>query len=291
MHAYFDACDGDPQHYDRAPVKRVAPALLLCAVALATAACGERSEPTGSVVRLYPVTIDGPTGPPTTLEQAPKRILAVGPEMVLTLDALGVPSRIVRTGSASADEADLVLVWASSPEADSPRPTGLPVYIAADTSVRDVEQSLADLGVLVGKPLAGRRAAESVERLVAGVEQQLAGSAPVSVFLDRGFRTTYPTGSLQGDMLRAAGGRSVAGASLTQLDATTLLRLNPRFYLATSDSGTTLRSLRKDRTLKRLPAVKAGRFGIVPVRDLQPGTRVGRGVAVIARLLHSDAFR
>jgi len=272
-------------------VKRVAVALLLCAVALATAACGERSEPTGSSVDLYPVTIDGAAGPPTTVAQAPKHILAVGPEMVLALDVLRVPSRLVRTGSASTDQADLVLVWASSPEADSPRPKGLPVYIAADTSIRDVEQSLADLGVLVGKPLAGRSVAESIQRQVTDVEQRLGGSTPVSVFLDRGFRTTYATGTLQSDMLRAAGGRSVAATSLTQLDATTLLRLNPRFYLATSDSGTTLRSLRNDRTLKRLPAVKAGRFGIVPVRDLQPGARVGRGVAAIARILHSDAFR
>jgi ABC-type Fe3+-hydroxamate transport system substrate-binding protein len=299
--AYFDACDADPQpltafgcappNYDPAPVTRAGLAALLFLVALTTASCGARSEPTGATVQLFPVTIDGPAGPPTKLEHAPTRILAIGPEMSATLTALGVPRRFVRTGAGQAAGADLVLVWASSPEADARRPAGVPTYIAADASIRDVERSLADLGVLVGRPLAGRRVAESIQRRVSTVEQRLAGAEPVSVFLDRGFRTTYASGTLQGDMLRAAGGRSVAGSSLTQLDAAKLLRLNPRFYLATSDSATTLKSLRDDQTLKRLAAVRADRFGIVPVRELEPGARVGAGVAAIARLLHPDAFR
>jgi ABC-type Fe3+-hydroxamate transport system substrate-binding protein len=278
-------------------VKRVLVVIALCAVALLATACGERGEPTGASVRLYPVTVDGATGPPTTLERAPRRILAAGRQMAETLAALGVETQVVqlqRTGGEIGGAADqLVLAWASSPEADDldRRTQGLPVYIAADGTIDEVERSLDDIGVLVGEPLSGRQAAAAIERRVTRVRDAVSRQRLVTVFLDRGFRTTYSTRSLQGDMLRAAGGYSVAGASLEQLDSKTLLRLNPRVYLATSDSGTTLKSLEDDRTLKRLPAVKSHQFGIVPAQTLEPGPRIGEGVAAIARRLHPDAFR
>jgi ABC-type Fe3+-hydroxamate transport system substrate-binding protein len=69
------------------------------------------------------------------------------------------------------------------------------------------------------------------------------------------------------------------------------LKDNPDVYLATSDSGTTLASLRRNRTAKRLQAIRKGRFGILQARLARPGPTVGEALVQVARILHPDAFR
>ncbi len=268
-------------------------ALLLLAGFLATG-CGERTEPTGTTVALYPVSVTDANGTQTTLTVEPQRILAVGADMAAALPALGVGARTTTAGSPRAGRFDLVVAWASSPGARSlsrRAPGSAPSYVAADSTVGDVERSLTDLAVLVGRPLSGRRLVAKIDHNVDRVQRRLENERPVSVFLDKGFSTTVSRSSLQGQMLALAGGRSVVTSATGPLDPGQLRRFNPRYYIATSRSATTLKQLQRDPATKHLGAVRAGRFGIVPDRLLQPGPEIGAGIVAIARILHPDAFR
>src|SRR5262245_40513091 len=214
--------------------------------------------------------------------------------MAAALRALGVGSRTTTAGSTRAGRVDLVAAWASNPGArglSHRAPGSPPSYVAADGTVVDVERSLADLAVLVGRPLSGRRLVAKIDRNVNRVQRRLENERPVSVFLDKGFSTTVSRSSLQGQMLALAGGRSVVTSATGPLDPGQLRRLNPRYYIATSQSGTTLKQLRQDPATRHLAAIRAGRFGIVQDRLLRPGPDVGAGIVAIARILHPDAFR
>jgi iron complex transport system substrate-binding protein len=256
--------------------------------------CGERAEPTGTTVALYPVTVTDANGTQVTLTAEPRRILARGAAMAATLRALGVGARMTTTGTPGPGRFDLAAVWAADPGArglSHRAPGSPPGYVAADGTVVDVERSLADLAVLVGRPLSGRRLVAKIDRNVNRVQRRLENERPASVFLDKGFSTTVSRSSLQGQMLALAGGRSVVTSATGPLDPGQLRRLNPRYYIATSQSGTTLKQLRQDPATKHLGAVRAGRFGIVPDSLLRPGPDVGVGIVAIARILHPDAFR
>jgi ABC-type Fe3+-hydroxamate transport system substrate-binding protein len=275
-------------------VRAALAASLLVLVGSLVTACGERAEPTGTTVRLYPVTVTDANGTRTTLDAAPRRIFAVGKDMAAALKALGVGARTTTGANPRPGDFDLVVAWASNPGArglSRRAPGSAPGYVAADGTVAEVEHSLADLAVLVGRPLAGRHTVAKMERDVDRVQRRLENKPPVSVFLDKGFSTSVSRSSLQGQMLALAGGRSVVASARGPLDPGQLRRLNPRYYLATSRSGTTLKQLHHDPATRRLSAVRAGRFGIVPDRLLQPGPEIGAGILTIARILHPDAFR
>ena len=53
-------------------------------------ACGERSEPTGAQLRIYPVTVQGAGERPAVEHAAPQRIVPVGPGPLNILQALGL---------------------------------------------------------------------------------------------------------------------------------------------------------------------------------------------------------
>jgi ABC-type Fe3+-hydroxamate transport system substrate-binding protein len=270
-----------------------------CALALSLAACGERSEPTDTSVRIYPVTVTGASGDTTVVQAPPQRILALGSEMAATLRALGAGGRTITserlpTGGVP-ENVDLVTAWASSEQADAlaRAPDSGPVYVAADGSIEELEQSLGELGLLVARPITAREMVEDIDGSVREVTEQLGTEQPVTVFLDTGFFTTVSTQSLQGDHLAKGGGDNVAGAApeAGPFDLRHLRQLDPRWYLATSDSGTTLKRLRRNPATRDLSAVRAGRFAVVPTLLLEPGPGVGEGVERIARILHPDAFR
>jgi iron complex transport system substrate-binding protein len=150
------------------------------------------------------------------------------------------------------------------------------------------------LGSLVGRPVDARRLVAGVRSEVDRVERRLAGAAPVSVFIDTGLFITVPTRSLLGDLVHLAHGRSVAGPHPggEPVRPRRIAELNPTVYLTTSDSGVTLRALRRDRAARSIPAVRAGRFAVVPSELVsRAGPRIGAGFAAVAEALHPDAFR
>jgi iron complex transport system substrate-binding protein len=289
--------------------------------ALLTTGCGERSEPVGALPQPYPVQVHGAGDRTTVLEARPERIVALDPgpaEILHAIDAgdrlVGVPAGLARGDAADADvlvrrtgqvdvqavielEPDLIVATPSVDQLDvarAERETGAAVYIQPEVSIPSVEHGIIDLGFLVGEAPAARQLVGRIARAVGAVESRLAGQAPVSVFVDTGFFITVPERSLLGDLVRRAHGQNIAGEAPGEgpFPLADLADLNPRIYLATSDSGVRLRELRRNPALRNVKAIRAGAFRIVPAALVtRPGPRIAKGLEAVAKALHPDAFR
>jgi ABC-type Fe3+-hydroxamate transport system substrate-binding protein len=287
---------------------RVARLAIAAVLLVAVAACGERSEPTGPGASLYPVTVASPSGgKPLVVRRPAMRIAVIAPSVQRIIVDLGAGRQIAGTpiaenGSVRIPELralrpDLIVASSATDDqslAQAARAVrGVPVYVAPDDSIRGVEQTITQLGLITGRPADATRLVREIEEKRALVRKRLAGTPGVSVFVDTGFFITVSSQSLIGDLLAAAHARNVAGDSpqAGPFDPRELARLDPRYYLATSDSGTTLTRLRRNSQTKKLPAVRAGRFAIVEANLLEPGPTIGQGLVELAHLLHPNAFR
>ena len=283
-------------------------ALGLGALALLAAgtACGQRAEPTGATVRIYPVTVQGAAERPTVEDAAPHRIVALGPGPHQILRALGLEHRMAAVndslvglplvGQIRRAHPDLIVASSDADPLDLARArarTNAAVYVTPDSSLRDVEHAIGDIGLLTGRPVAARKVTASIERTRQRVSARLSGSPVLPTFIDMGGFTTVGSRSLLGNLVDAAGGKDVAGPSPEQgpFSLHRLVTLDPHAYLTVSGSGTTLAQLRANRLTRRLAAVRSGRFGAVPSRLVQPGPQLGKALEQIARILHPDAFR
>jgi iron complex transport system substrate-binding protein len=233
--------------------------------------------------------------------------LEVGPRLV------GIPSGLPRAAAEKADvvvrptgqvdvdavidlDPDLIVATPSIDQLDlarAERESGAALYVQPEVSILSVEQGIIDLGFLVGEAPRARQLVGRINRRVRAVQARLAGVAPVTVFVDTGFFITVPERSLLGDLVRKAKGQNVAGDSPGPgpFPLAQIARANPRIYLATSDSGVNLRSLRTNPALAQVSAIRSGAVRTVPVRLLRPGSRVGAAFESVARALHPDAFR
>lgn len=280
--------------------------LVLAALALlfGASACGERSEPTGATAPLYPVTVTGASDLPLRVSRPARRIVVLDPTLLALLDSLGVRARVVGMptepsgtivlGRLARLRPDLIVAPSSTGELELSRAaaaTHAHVYVAPGDSIREVEQAITDLGLLTGAPVRARRLVRRIERARRLVDRRLDGAPPVRVFFDTGLFAPAPDQSLVGDLVREARGRNVAGDVSQPVDPSELLRMDPRVYLTSSDSGTTLADLRRNRQTRKLRAVLAHRFAVIDAAVLEPGPRIGEGLLAIARALHPDAFR
>jgi iron complex transport system substrate-binding protein len=298
---------------------RLLPLGLLLA-ALAGAGCGERSEPLGTLEQPYPVTVQGAGAQPTVLQGQAQRIVALDPGSAEIVGALGAGDRLVgvpagahvrgakpkkvvgQTGaidvaSAIALKPDLVVATQTADQLDVgriQRATDAAVYIQPAASVRNVEQGAVDIGFLVGAPSEARQLVGRIEQDVATIQQRLANEPPVSVFVDTGFFITVSDRSLLGDLVKRAKGTSVAGPSPGPgpFPLSDLRDANPQYFLTTSESDTTLESLRANPVTADLAAVRKKRVEVVPAALVaRAGPRVAQGLEAIARALHPDAFK
>jgi iron complex transport system substrate-binding protein len=283
-------------------------AALCCAATLLLAgtACGERKEPTGPLVQVYPVTVQGAGERPAVVGGVPHRIVPLGAGPRMILKALGLQARIVKVNDSLVGlplvaqirhaKPDLIVASSDTDPLDLARArssTHAAVYVEPSGSLDDVAQAIGDIGLLTGKPVAARHVSAKILAARRKVEKRVSGTPVVSVFVDEGGFTTVSAQSLVGDLVREARGTSVAGASPEQgpYSLKRLAKLDPEAYIATSDSGTTLAKLRANALTKKLRAVHDGRFGILPARLAAPGPEVGAALEEIARILHPDAFR
>lgn len=298
---------------------RLLPLGLLLA-ALAGAGCGERAEPLGTLEQPYPVTVQGAGDQPTVLQGQARRILALDPGSAEIVGALGAGDRLVgvpagvrvrgakaetvvrQTGAIDVDAAialrpDLVVATQTADQLDVgriQRATDAAVYIQPAASLRNVEQGAIDIGFLVGAAPEARQLVGRIEQDVATIQERLASVAPVSVFVDTGFFITASDRSLLGDLVKRAKGASVAGPSPGPgpFPLSDLRDANPQYVLTTSDSDTTLETLRANPVTANLAAVRKKRVEVVPAALVQrAGPRVAQGLEAIARALHPDAFK
>lgn len=298
---------------------------VLALLVFVTAACGERAEPTGELQQPYPVTVQGAGERPTVAQERPERIVALDPgaaELVIALGArdrlVGIPAGVrrgsdprrapgaavqvvSRNGQVQVDEVaalepDLIVATPGMDLLDlarAQRESGAALYVQPSSSVDDVVRATLELGFLVGEPVAARRVAERIRADVATVEETIAGLPPRTTFVDTGFFIPVPERSLLGDLVRRAGGRSIAGEtpSPEPFPLERLRERNPQVYLATSESRVTLEDLRANPATADLRAVRRGRFAIIQSELAnRPGPRVGSALEQIAAALYPNAF-
>jgi iron complex transport system substrate-binding protein len=275
--------------------------VLLAGVALAllplASGCGERHEPIGARVPLYPVTVVDARRQTMTLDREPQRVASLDPGLTSVLAALGAPARgsfkvckIGRPACIATTNADLVLATST---VHSGAETHIQFYVAPTGSISDFEQAILEIGLLVGRPVDARLLVHRLESDRARVGARLQTAQPVSVFLDTGFFSTMGTRGLVGDLLHEVRARNVAGPDPPSgpFDLRKLERLDPDVYLATQSSGTTLAALRADPHTRGLTAVRTGRFATIGDGLLEPGPQLGTALLLLARILHPDAFR
>jgi len=282
---------------------RIAVALSLLLLLGATA-CGERSEPTGSSAPLYPVTVQSSNDRTVVVTEPARRIAVLDRPAEAILEELGVGGRIVMRAPAGRidfaalrrSHPDLIVASGDAELRDLPRAasvTRAQVYTAPGDSIHQVEHAITQLGLLAGAPIAARALVRRIESQRHAVDTRIARVPRVTVFVDTGFFTTVSDQSLIGDVLREAGGTNVgaAAAEAGPVEISELLRLDPDVYLATSDTELTLMDLRKNPRTRKLRAIRLGHFAVVNADLLQPGPRIGEGLAEVAHLLHPNAFR
>jgi ABC-type Fe3+-hydroxamate transport system substrate-binding protein len=272
---------------------------------LAGTACGERTEPTGALVQVYPVTAQGAGDRPAVVNAAPRRIVPLGAGPRQLLRALGLQRRTVAVndslvglplvGELRRAKPDLIIASSDTDPLDLARAraaTHAAIYVEPSSSLDDVVEATGDIGLLTNQPVVARHVTAAIEKARREVSARLAGTPTVATFVDTGDFSTVPSRSLLGDLVREAHGSSVAGASPEPgpFSLRRLAQLNPAVYLATSGSGRTLAGLRAQAATRRLKAVKDGRFGVVSTGDAVPGPAVGQALVEVARILHPDAF-
>jgi ABC-type Fe3+-hydroxamate transport system substrate-binding protein len=271
---------------------------------LAGTGCGERVEPTGSLVAVYPVTVQGAGDQPAVVSAVPRRIVPLGAGARGIVKALGLERRTVEVndslvglplvGAIRRARPDLIIASNDTDPLDLARArtaTDAAVYVGPSNSLDDVVGSIGDIGLLTNQPVAARRVTAAIQQARHEVAAKLSGAPIVAVFVDTGDFSSVPSRSLLGELIREAHGKSIAGPSPEPgpFPLTRLRQLDPEVYLATRGSGRTLQGLRSHAETKRLSAVKSGRFGVISM-STAPGPEIGRTLAEIARILHPNAF-
>jgi len=284
----------------------VKPALVAVAafLLLAGSACGQRHEPTGALVQSFPVTVQGGGDRSTVVRAAPRRIVPVGPGPRAVLDALGLGRRVVRVNDTLVGlplvaairhaRPDLIVASSDTDPLDLARArtaTGAAVYVEPASGIEDVVQAIGEIGLITSRPVQARRLTAAIEAKRRAVAARVASAPATTAFVDTGGFSTISTRSLLGDLIQLARGRSVAGVSPEQgpFPLQRLVQLDPDVYLATADSGRTLSQLRSHGFVRRLRAVRTGRFAVLPADATVAGPHIGRALEEVAQILHPDA--
>src|SRR5438874_948208 len=67
---------------------RAAAAAVALGALLILTGCGQRSEPTGAAVPLYPVTVSQPSGAPIVVKKQPRKVVALTPQAASLLSSV-----------------------------------------------------------------------------------------------------------------------------------------------------------------------------------------------------------
>ena len=265
-------------------------------------ACGEKREPTGARVPLYPVSVRDAGQDTVTLAKTPTRIGVAGQAPARIAEALAIT---VTSVGDNAGNLDLGLIRTLKPQlivtgsevsqaaVDQARALKISVYMTPDRTLDGIEKALSDVSLLAGIPIRGRDVRKQLARTREDVKAAIAGAKPVRVFVDLGHFATVSDSSFIGSIIREAGGIDVAGPDPQEgpFPIERLRQLKPEVWVISSDSPVTLADLRRNRRIKWLPAIRSGRFVHVNMSLLEPGPEAAAVLSGLARAFHPDAFR
>jgi len=280
---------------------RLVLAAAIGAIALIAGGCGEKAEPTGATVPLYPVRVTGGDGREVTLAARPERIGVAGAAALEIAQALRIRFAQVGEGSGTINpkalrELEPALVIAGSeidPLAlERVRRSGIPVYVAPARTLDQIERAITDISLLTGVALRGRELRSAMAETRLRVRNAIRGAKPVRVFFDAGGFSTVSDGSLVGDLIREAGGINVVGPDPDEgpMKAKRLIALRPEVYVSERGNPVSLAGLRHDHVLRFLPAIQSGRFIRIDPQLLRPGPKAARALYELAAFFHPDAF-
>lgn len=278
-------------------------ALSLALVSLFTlSACGEKSEPTGASVPLYPVSVRDADGRLVVLKNRPESIAIAGSAAVELTSSLAL--QVTRVGTGSGD-LDLGLIRTTKPQlilvsseidklaTNQVRALGTAVYVVPDRTLDGIERALSDVSLLAGVPVRGRLERKQMAKGREEVRAALAAANPVRVFVDLGNFATVSDSSFIGSLIGEAGGTNVAGPDVQEgpFPLKRLRRLRPDVLVIGTDSRLTLAKLRRNPATRWLPAVRTGRLVRVNMQLLRPGSEAVDGLRDLSAAFHPDAFR
>ena len=277
------------------PVVRIA-ALVACA--LTVAACGAKPEPTsGTLGTTYPASVRDGSNRIITVEAPPRLVLVVTGGPVRLLSRLGVRAAVAPDGvtvaRVKAAHPDLVVVGPGYTPAEEQRNgdfirrLGVPVYVMPGGQLSDIERGAVALGVLTNHAEAGRALALSLRTQREDIASRLAGTKPLTVYVDAGFGVSIQRTTLLARIITLAGGRLVGPSDgVSTVNAKSLHRLDPDAYIATNTSGVTLARLRSKPGLRSLRSVSSGRVFVVDPAAARPDTTAYALMRTLAHSLH-----
>lgn len=291
----------------RLPLARLPYRISLLALALALVsvfalcACGEKSEPTGTSVALYPVSAHDADGRLVSLKAKPESIAVAGGASAELASALALDATEVGTGSGDLDlglirrlKPQLTLIGSGVDEAavKQARALGVTIYVVPDRTLDDIEQALSDISLLAGVPVRGRMERKRLSDGRESVQTALEAVSPVRVFIDLGNFATASDSSFTGRLISEAGGIDVAGPDAQEgpFPLKRLRRLKPEVLVVGTDSPLTIAELKRNPATRWLPAVRTGRLVRVDLQLLEPGPKALDGLRSLASGFHPDAF-
>ncbi len=271
------------------------PVAIALLVALVTAGCGFKHEPTGALAPHFPITVHDAAGRALTIATEPATILVDDPAGARILRSIGAPATVIAADATIASmkkrHPDLIVL---SPETSPERAdeishrVGVPTYVLAGFALTSIERGAAQLGLATGHALAGRDLAVSLRARRVRLAREIANAKAQTVFADTGFGYSIPSGELLGALIKDAGGKLVGAAEPQPVSRPRLLKLDPDVYLTLRSSHASLKVLRKRELTAKLPAVLSGRVLIVDDRLVEPDQDAYTVLEQIEHFLHPE---
>lgn len=246
-------------------------ALLVVLAGLALAGCGVKGEPTGAV-DAFPVTAVDASGAAVTLDAPPTRIVSADPGASAILRDIGLGSSVqeataATVGPQAAAGASLIVVPLALDAAalDQVRAAapGTPVFRYGADPLDDAPQTIAQLGLAVGRGPEAATIAARVADGLAALRDQVASAPQVRTLIEGAGFTGYGPASPAGVDVAAAGGLNVLRAD-QPLDLAAIAGLDVQAWVALDPGGSSLASLQRVRELASVPALREGRVLTIP---------------------------
>jgi iron complex transport system substrate-binding protein len=253
----------------------------------------------------------------------PQRVVSLAPSVTETLFALGFGDRVVgvttycdyppearrlpKIGGFTNPSVEAIV--ATRPDLvigvnDSSHPVktkeleglGIKIALISVTSLDEILNSFKSVARMLGRPEAGDKLAQEINRQFEQVKKRVAPVPRRSTLLAVGLRPLVAVGGKNfiDELITLAGGDNIAGNA-----AQPWLNLPDEYVIAKAPQVIIQAGMGSERgtsakywsDLKSIPAVKEGRVYSYPSdKILRPGPRVGEGLEEIARLVHPECF-
>lgn len=306
-------------------LRRAAIAAVLALAVLASSSAGPARAQAHRATSAISVVDDH--GARVVLAKTPQRIIALAPNVVEILYALGLGSRVVGVSAdsdypAAATHKPVVLSYPAGANLEKIialhpdlliaagidaaympklRSLRLPTIVLDPSTIAGILHDIVIAGTATGRAAAAETLARSLQARIDAVARRMRHvTTHPTVYYEIDYGKTggytYGAGSFGDALITMAGGanlgRSGAGA-YPLLSPEKIIGLNPQvIVLGNAAYGVTARSVRARPGFSAITAVRAGH--IYPFDDSlvsRPGPRIVDGLEGLARLLHPEAFR